>query len=162
VTTLGGVAKVRLDTFYTGPWYWPQDFSRPDGGWDIQLSRDVPLKLNIDAGSGTCALDLSELQIDGLSIDSGSGAVNLDLPSDSSFSGTIDAGSGRVTITLPRGVGMRVVVDSGSGAFRPDGRFVQVRGDRHDGVWETEGFDTAETAIELKIDQGSGAITIKE
>jgi hypothetical protein len=55
-----------------------------------------------------------------------------------------------------------VRLDSGSGAFRPDERFELVGGDRHDGVWETKGLDSAKVAIELKIDQGSGSITIEK
>jgi hypothetical protein len=160
VTTLGSGARVKLDSIYSGPWYWPHEFPGPDGSWEVRLSPDVPLELNIDSGSGTCDLDLSELQIDGLNIDSGSGAIDLNLPSGSSFTGSIDMGSGRLSITLPRGVGMRVRLDSGSGAFRPDGRFELVSGERDDGVWETEGFNNAETTIELRIDQGSGSITI--
>jgi hypothetical protein len=162
VTTLGGVAKVRLDTYYQGPWDWFYHIPRPEGGWDVLLSPDVPISLRIDSGSGRCDLDLSDLQIDDLSVDTGSGSVNLALPSMSSFKGSVDVGSGRLDITLPRGVGMRLSLDSGSGSFRPDGRFVQIRGDRHDGVWETEGFDNAEITIELKVDQGSGAFTIRE
>jgi hypothetical protein len=30
-----------------------------------------------------------------------------------------------------------------------------------DGVWETEGFQTAENRIEIRIDQGSGGVTIE-
>lgn len=162
VTTLGGVAKVKLDSYYPGPWYWFYQFPYPEGGWDVLLSPDVPISLGIDSGSGRCDLDLSDLQIDDLTVDAGSGSVNLALPSKSSFKGSIDVGSGRLAITLPRGVGLHLDLDSGSGSFRPDGRFVQIRGDRADGVWETEGFDNAEVTIDLKIDQGSGAVTITE
>lgn len=162
VTEHGSAAKVKLDSIYHGPWNWPYSFSRPDGGWDVQLSPDVPLKLRIDAGSGRGDLDLSQLQIDDLYIDCGSGAMDVSLPSDSSFTGTIDVGSGRLAITLPTDVGMRVRLDSGSGAFRPDERFELVSGDRDDGVWETESLDSARVAIELKIDQGSGSITIEK
>jgi hypothetical protein len=160
VTERGSAAEVKLDSIYNGPWDWPYGFSQPEGGWDVQLSPDVLLKLRIDSGSGRGDLDLSQLQIDDLYIDSGSGDIDLSLPSDSSFTGTIDAGSGRLAINLPTGVGMRVRLDSGSGAFRPNEDFELVSGDRDDGVWETEGFDSAEVAIELKIDQGSGSITI--
>lgn len=161
----GGRANVRLDSYFAGPWWgWSPDFgAAPDAAWDVKLSPKVPLDLNLDTGSGHCDFDLSGLQINNLVVDSGSGAVDLTLPADSSFKGTIDAGSGRVAITLPTGVGARVVLDSGSGAFRPDERFEMVSGERgDDSVWETENYDTAKVTIELKIDQGSGALVIEK
>jgi hypothetical protein len=160
-----GRADVRLDSYFTGPWWgWAPDFEgNPRAVWGVKLSPQVPLDLNLDTGSGRCGLDLSDLQVNSVIIDSGSGAVDLILPADSSFEGSIDGGSGRLTISLPEGVGARVTLDSGSGAFRPDDRFEMVSGERGgDGVWETENYDTAEVTIELEIDQGSGVLTIEK
>lgn len=161
----GGKANVKLDTYFTGPWWgWTPGFgTAPDAAWDIKLSPKVPLDLSLDSGSGRCDFDLSGLQVSSLVVDSGSGAVDLVLPADSSFEASIDSGSGRLAITLPEGVGARVVLDSGSGAFRPDERFEMVRGERgDDSVWETENYDTAEVTILLGIDQGSGALIIEK
>ena len=165
VNKRGDGADVKLDTFFSGPWWgWSPDFSSgPNAAWDVELSPNVPLALTLDTGSGRCDFDLSGMQISNLVIDAGSGAIDLALPSDGSFEAHIGGGSGRINIVLPAGVGTRVVLDSGSGAFRPDGRFELVSGERgDDGVWETENFDTAEHTIELKIDQGSGAIIIEK
>ncbi len=159
--TRGGKATVKLDSTFTGPWIWPHDWDRPEGRWDIGLSSQIPLDLNLDAGSGDCDFDLSELRIDGLVIDSGSGDIQLSLPGKSDFEAKIDGGSGDIDIVLPAGVGARVVLDSGSGGFNSDSRFQMVRGERDDdSVWETEGLDAAEFTIELTIDQGSGNVTI--
>jgi hypothetical protein len=158
-----GRADVKLDTYFTGPWWgWTPDFgATSDAIWDIKLSPKVPIDLNLDSGSGRCDFDLSGLQVNNLVVDSGSGAVDLTLPADSSFEASIDSGSGRIAITLPKGVGARVVLDSGSGAFRPDERFEMVGGERgDDSVWETENYDSAEVTIQLEIDQGSGALII--
>jgi hypothetical protein len=160
-----GQADVKLDSYFSGSWWgWSPDFGAASGAvWDVGLSPKVPLDLNLDTGSGRCDFDLSSLRVNSLVLDSGSGAVDLILPADSSFEGTIDGGSGRLAITLPEGVGARIALDSGSGAFRPDGRFEMVSGERGgDGVWETENFATAEATIEMKIDQGSGALSIEK
>jgi hypothetical protein len=160
-----GRADVRLDSYFTGPWWgWAPGFhNNPRTVWGIKLSPKVPLDLSLDTGSGRCYFDLSDLQVNNLTVDSGSGAVDLILPSDSSFEAHIDAGSGRLAITLPAGVGAHVVLDSGSGAFRPDERFEMVSGERDDdSVWETKNLSAAETTIELEIDQGSGALVIEK
>jgi len=158
----GGRADVELDTWHAGFWFSPDFRDWTEGSWDVKLTPELPLDLNLDSGSGSCDFDLTDLQISDLMIDSGSGSIDLSLPSGSTFEGDIDSGSGAVEIILPEGVGMRVVLDSGSGSFRPDDRFQLVSGERDDdGVWETENFDTAEHTIMLEIDQGSGSITIR-
>ncbi len=156
-------ADVMLDSHFSGPWFWPSGFSnRENHRWDVKLSPDVSLDLTLDVGSGSCDLDLSDLQVSDLFLDVGSGSVDLALPDDSTFEAGIEGGSGSLVITLPEGVGAQVVLESGSGSFRPDERFRLVRGERDDdGVWETDDFDTAEHTIELRIDQGSGSVRIR-
>jgi hypothetical protein len=121
----------------------------------------VVLDLALDAGSGLCDLDLTGLRVSDLTLDAGSGSIELALPSGSTFEARIDGGSGPMAISVPESTGARVVLDSGSGAFHPGERFRLVEGERDDdGVWETEDFHTAEHAIKLKIDQGSGPVSI--
>ncbi len=154
-------AGVELDTHYSGIWL-PDFSSQTEGSWDVKVSPSVPIDLTLDAGSGRCDLDLTGLQIDDFFLDSGSGSVDLVLPSGGTFDARIASGSGHLAIVLPESVGMQVQLDSGSGAFRVDERFRLVEGDRgDDGVWETEGFRSAEDRIVLKLDQGSGSIEIR-
>ncbi len=156
-----GEADVTVDSHYSGPWFSPDFAGTPDAKWDIGLTPNVPLALNLDTGSGSCDLDLSGLRVSDLYLDSGSGSITLALPSGSTFNALIDSGSGSVKILIPDDVGVRVELDSGSGSFRPGGRFILVEGERDDdGVWETENFSTAEYTITLEIDQGSGSITL--
>jgi hypothetical protein len=128
----------------------------------VRLSPNVPLDLTLDAGSGRCDFDLTSLQVSDLFLDSGSGPIDLALPSGSTFEARIDGGSGSLNITLPESTGAQVVLDSGSGSFHPDERFRLVKGERNrDGVWETDNYRTAEHAISIEIDQGSGSIHIR-
>lgn len=159
----GGRADVKLDSRLSviGFWAWPLG-DQSDKRWDVGLSPDVPLDLTLDAGSGPCDFDLTNLQISGLALDVSSGPIDLVLPSGSTFEAKIDGSSGPLTIILPRSVGARVVLDSGSGPFSPGARFELVRGKlRDDGTWETDNYDTAEHTITLEIDQGSGPISIR-
>ncbi|MFQ6101997.1 MAG: LiaI-LiaF-like domain-containing protein [Anaerolineae bacterium] len=164
VDVRGSRANVELDSHFSGPWFGPVDFGdRAGDRWDVKLSPQVPLNLALDAGSGHCDFDLTGLQIDDLFLDGGSGAIDLTLPAASTFEARIDGGSGSITIVLPEGVGARVVLDSGSGSFRPDERFQLVEGERDgDGIWETDDYDMATHTVVLRIDQGSGSISIVE
>ncbi len=156
-------ADVRLGSRLAMPWFGPVGVAdRGDRLWDVRLSPNVDLELTLDAGSGPCELDLTGLEISSLLVDAGSGPIDLVLPTDSTFEAEIDAGSGPVKIVLPPDVGTRVELDSGSGPFDADVRFRLVRGSRRgDGVWETHDFATAKQTITMKIDQGSGPVTIR-
>lgn len=159
----GDQADVELDSHFSGPWFGSFDLGRQvEGRWDVRLSPDVVLDLTLDAGSGSCDFDLTDLQVSDLFLDVGSGSVDLALPAGSTFEADIDGGSGSLIIALPESVGARVVLDSGSGSFRPDERFYLVEGERNDdGMWETGNFDTAEQTIVLRIDQGAGSISVR-
>lgn len=157
--------------------------SRGNDRWEIELSPNLPLDLELDCGSGSGEFDLNELQVRDLLVDGGSGSIELTLPAEWGMeveldvgSGSvelvlpergeatvdIDGGTGRIQIVLPAKMAARVEIVSGSGSFRPGERLKLVQGERDgDGVWETEGFQSAENRIELKIDQGSGAITFE-
>ena len=159
-----GQATVLLDRRIGNTWNWPfGDHPGPEGTWDVTLSPRVPLALNLDTGSGDYAFDLSDLQITDVVLDSGSGVVELALPGGDAYEVRIDGGSGSVEISLPEDADVRVEIDSGSGSFRPTKRLRLVKGERGgDGVWETEGFASADDAITVILDQGSGSVTLVE
>ncbi len=163
VTEVGEGAEVELDSIQSAPVFDIDLRNEPAVGmWDVALHPSVAYDLNLDGGSGGLTLDLSELTVTRFDLDQGSGAIVLSLPEQSTFFGEIDGGSGGVRIVVPETVGLRVILDGGSGAFRTDERFVLVSGDPDDGIWETENYDDADYQIELDIDQGSGAISIRE
>jgi len=162
----------------SGRWLW---FDTRDPQWEIELSPDVLLDLELDCGSGPGSFDLEGLQLRNLQVEGGSGSVHLMLPAARNMqigldagSGvlelvlpqrgsadvTIDSGSGSLRIELPRGMEARVELESGSGSFHPNGELRLVEGERSgDGVWETEGYGRAENRMEIRILQGSGSVT---
>jgi hypothetical protein len=182
VNTRGDQATVTLDSHYSGRWFESWDFlRRPDYRWDILLSSELLLDLEVDAGSGSCELDLRGLQLEELFLDAGSGSVDLFLPSGEQYVAVIDGGSGSlelhlpedtdlelaisggsggVEIHLPEGAEARVELESGSGSFDNGNRLALVDEDDEHSVWETDGFATAEWTVLLTIDQGSGSIGI--
>ncbi len=161
--THGSQADVRLSSQFAGFWFGPFDFER--GGperWSVKLSPKVPLDLRLDSGSGRCDFDLSGLRLDALNLDSGSGAITLSLPPGRSFTADINSGSGSIAITLPQDAGARVELNSGSGSFRPDERFVRLGGSHgRDGTWQTDNYGKVDYSITLRIDQGSGSLTVR-
>ncbi len=129
--------------------------------WEVRLHPRVAWTLRVDGGAGHCHLDLRGVQVRRLSLDLGSGGGTVYLPRRRGFEGKIDSGSGAVTLVVPEDVGLRVELDGGSGAFRPGEGLRLVEGDADDGLWESANYDTAEVRILLKIDQGSGAVSVR-
>lgn len=157
--------------------------SRP---WDIGLNGSIPLRLEIDSGSGPTTLDLQGLTIEALSVDSGSGSIDINLPAgDDEYAFTFLGGSGSADIIIPSGANMDMNLDGGSGSItidvpddagiqlevRDDGSgglsvprsFDKVReGDGDEGTWESDNYESADQTITIVIeDQGSGSITIR-
>lgn len=159
----GTHATVNLDSYLQGLSYGTLNFNDRDADWDVKLSPEAILDLQMDSGSGSGDYDLSELKLSGLVLDAGSGSIELRLPEASSFDGTIDGGSGSIRLIVPDDVGLRIERNDGSGSFDPGRRLELVSGDiDDDNIWETEGYDNAEVQIELYIDQGSGSLRIED
>jgi hypothetical protein len=92
--------------------------SSREAQWDIRLSPYVPIDLEVDVGSGSANLDLSDLQLTDLNIDGGSGSTDLFIPATNSpYSVTIDGGSGSFYIELENNTDIRTDIDLGSGSF---------------------------------------------
>jgi len=161
--TAGDHANVTLDSVQQGFTYGTVSSSADERTrWNVGLSPNVALALDLDASSGHCDFDLSELTVTELFIDAGSGGMTLALPQSSSFTGEIDGGSGAMTVELPDNVGLKLELEGGSGSFDPSDRLRLVSGDVDDvSVWETEGYSSADYKIEFFVDQGSGRLTIK-
>lgn len=183
----GDRATVRLAAREGGFWWfnpgnWGGDTS---GGsrWEVGLSPNVPLDLELDTGSGAAVLDLAGLTLSNLSLDSGSGSIELNLPpgdyevrQDAGSGSTrmtlpgegrqtviVDGGSGSMVFFLPASMAARVEVDGGSGSFRPDDRFTLESGEQDDdGIWVTPGYDNAGDRLDLILDIGSGSVRIEQ
>jgi len=125
--------------------------------WDLDLSKAVPLDLDIDLGAGQSDLDLRGLKLERLDIDMGVGEMNLDLQGahERSFHVKIDGGVGSVKIRLPAEVGVRVKVDRGLGSI--DARGLTKR----EGAWVNEAYGSSPVAIEVDIDAGIGSVDLR-
>ncbi len=126
--------------------------------WDIGLNTRPVYNLNLSIGSGGADLDLSKLNLSGGRIDVGSGSVDLRLPSTGKFTLRIDGGSGSLSVRVPGSLALRVEYDHGSGGFSAGSRLKTVGKD----VFETEGFGSAQNAVTLIVNGGSGSIGVRD
>ena len=136
----GDTARIDLHTkndfaFFLNPINWPsvEQMDR----WQIGLTPNMPLNIDLDGGAGSLDLDFAALQLEELDIDGGAGSVDLWLPGgDYTVNYDIGAGSseiwlgdggqqtvdinggaGSITLYLPETMEARISIDSGAGSF---------------------------------------------
>lgn len=175
-------------THNSSPDFWFNlPLSRMPLRWDIGLNPSVPTDLTVDGGSGSANLDLSTINLTALNIDVGSGSFDITLPtSQDGYTANVEGGSGslRVLITdnqnlnlkingasgsikieLPANGAVRIEsLDSGSGSLSIPSRFTKIQnsGNRDEGIWQTNNFDTENNHLVIQIvDIGSGSIAIR-
>lgn len=155
--------------------------------WDIGLSPDLPIELNIDGSVGKANLDLTGINLESLDISGAVGDVNLTLPATgSTYSARLDGGVGIFDITITQGASVTLLISGGVGdvsvsvpasaAVRVDAntgvgnvsvpsRFTRLSGGDEfigdSGVWETPDFNQAEQQIVIEFDGGVGDFRVR-
>ncbi|MFC5601864.1 toast rack family protein [Sporosarcina koreensis] len=129
-----------------------------DNEWDLQLTNDIPIDLNVDMGVSKSRLKLQGLQLNSLSIDAGVGESVIDLSGDwkKGFRAKMDLGVGDVTIILPREVGVRVNASKGIG--RVDLKDLTKQ---NEGVYVNDAYAGADVIIDISLDIGVGDVKFK-
>jgi hypothetical protein len=125
--------------------------------WKMDLTRDVPLRLNLHTGASEAYLDWRDLKVVEFSVDAGASKVEITLPSAAGLTrGKIDTGAASVTIHFPEGVAGRIVLNHGLSEINIDQqRFIQ-----NGSVYSSTAFESSANRVELSIDAGVGSIKI--
>lgn len=154
--------------------------------WDIGLTTQIPLELEVDASTGSTDVDLTGIQLEALTVDGSTGSMNITLPSgvdnfpfvlDAStgsvnvvvpdgtgFDLEVDASTGSITIDVPDDAGVQVeVVDGGTGGLNLPAGFTKVRGDEDDkeGLYENAAFAGADAPIRIRVDMSTGGFNVR-
>lgn len=156
--------------------------------WQIQLSPDVPLSLEVNGGVGPTKVDMTGLNVRNLKFDAGvgqftlilpeqDGEIDLDVntgvgetklyvPENTNANLDIDAGVGSVDVTIPPNAAVQIRATNGLGTVQvPKSlRRISKKGDfiEQGGVWQSEGFDLAERRIVIRYDGGIGSFHVRE
>lgn len=123
--------------------------------WDLALTRELPLDLQVSTGVGTSKLDLTELDITALQLEMGVGSATVLLPGRGRPRVRIDGGVGNLLVRIPAAMPARIDARSGLGRMSIEGAY-----EREGDVHTSPGFATATERIELEIQGGVGVITV--
>jgi len=156
--------------------------------WNIQLTPDVPLSLDVNGGVGPTKVDMTGLNVRNLKLDAGVGQFTVILPQqDGEIDLDMNTGVGETKIYLPENVNANVDIKAGVGSVNvtiPPNAAIQIRanngiGSVHvpkslrkmskqgdfietGGMWQSEGFDLAERRIVIRYNGGVGSFHVRE
>jgi hypothetical protein len=85
--------------------------------WDVRLSPDLPIDLEINSGVTSSALDLSKLRLTALKVSTGTGKTVLSVPAgDSHYKVAISGGVGECNVEIAPNAEMELKLSNGTGA----------------------------------------------
>jgi len=189
--TVAGTDEKFIDLRQTGIESWFSWASMDEEGeelvWAVLLSPDVPIDLDVDAGTGGSEMDLSGVQLEQFRYDGGTGATTIILPASaegydthieggtgtmeivfpaqSSLTVRLDTGTGNIILDLPDNAAVKIeVIDGGTGDLELPDWISRISGEegRDEGVYQTAGFDSAAYQLNIIVeDIGTGNILVK-
>ena len=124
--------------------------------WDLMISPDVALDLDIRAGAADLDLDLTHLNVRRVFVGAGASQVRIRLPDSGRTFVEIEAGAADIEITVPRGVAARIANDSFLNFTSIDsGRFPKTGGEHR-----SPDYSTAENRVDIEIGAGAASVTV--
>jgi hypothetical protein len=155
----GSSARLDLRTaslpVFTG---WPFVMVNEGLSWNIGLTREIPLQLEVETGASETRLNLQDLLITDLSIKTGASSSMVTLPANAGGTRVnVQSGAASVELTLPQGVAGRIHVQSGLAGVHIDQNRFPATGSGY----ETPGYETATNKAEIFVETGVASITIR-
>jgi hypothetical protein len=147
-----GVLTVKVDA---GPSFLP--FLGPDSGaWQFQLTDEVPVSLDVDAGATSMNFDLTGVKLTRFKLDTGASSTSLKLPAEGQPFVKIESGAASVDITVPEGMAARIEVEGGAMSVSVDPRFAQI----DNNLYQSPDFDGAANRAEIRLDGGANSVSV--
>ncbi|MBE7534603.1 MAG: hypothetical protein HS124_02590 [Anaerolineales bacterium] len=134
-------------------------FIGPSSGvWRFQLTQEVPVILEIDAGASALEIDLENVLATRVELSTGASSVHLTAPARGVSLLDVEAGAASVNIRVPSGIAARVRFEGGMNSMNVDtNRFPKVDA----GFYQSPDFDSSVNRAEINIEGGLGSVTVK-
>jgi hypothetical protein len=152
--TLVAELSVPTDAMSGFPWMWGP--GRPLD-WSLELTREIPLTLDLEVGANDATLNLESLRVTELRLKTGASNTTLTLPAGAGLMrGRVEAGAAALNLRLPLGVGGRFRVSGLTGTTVDNLRFTRM-GD----AYQTADFDSAVNKVDIEVTMGAGSVDIR-
>ena len=124
--------------------------------WELDLTPELPLDLQVDNSVGEMLLDFGELELEGLHVNQGVGRMVIKLPETITEDVLLKQGVGVIEVEIPENV--RIAVDAQNGLTK-----VEFPGDFEldDGYYTTPGTSKTNASLLIVVEQGIGLVTFQ-
>ena len=125
--------------------------------WNLGVTPEIPLSLNIDIGAGSAELNLTSLNIRGLQSRLGVGSMSVTLPDEGNFEAKIDGAVGNIEVIVPEGLAARIHGDGGLVHLEVPDTY-----NGRDDIYYSPDYDDSKNRVDLEIDMAIGMINVKQ
>jgi len=125
--------------------------------WDISLSQDIPIALEMRLGANKSTINLEDLKISNLKVKSGASEMSISLPKEGRFNAEFDLGATSMTIFIPAGLSARIHASLGAADLSLD----KVRFPRQGSYYESPDYASAANSVDLNIKAGAASVEIR-
>ncbi len=149
-------AELSVPTDVMGGMPWLMGPGRPLD-WSLELTREIPLTLELEVGANDATLNLEALRVTELRVKTGASNTTITLPASAGVvRGRIEAGAAALNLRLPQGVGGRFRVSGLTGTTVDNLRFI-----RAGEAYQTADFDSAANKVDIEVTMGAGSVDIR-
>jgi hypothetical protein len=139
---------------WANPWSW----SHAGLDWNVRLSSDVPLELELDTGAGTIEADLSALRLGALHLKTGASSSKLVLPANAGYTRVeVEGGAASVSLRVPPGVAARILSQGGASSTKID----LTRFPRTGNGYQSTDYEAAANKIDIQANMGAGSVEVR-
>ncbi|MFN2299362.1 MAG: hypothetical protein ACK2UB_10970 [Anaerolineales bacterium] len=126
--------------------------------WNVRLTEDVPLGLDLETGAGESHIDLSAVKAEDIRLKTGASSTEMTLPARAGKSRVkVSSGAASVVLRIPDGVAARITVESGLAGISIDPQ----RFPRSADGYQSADYAAAQNAVDIHIETGVGAVTVR-
>lgn len=155
----GELLEVRLripdqGSRWANPWSWSS------GGfdWNMGLSSEVSLELEMETGAGTIDADLSGLRVAELQLKTGASSSKLVLPANAGYTKVeVEGGAASVSLRVPPGVAARIISQGGASSTNVDSNRFPRTGDGY----QSADYETATNKVDIQSRMGAGSVEVR-
>ena len=147
--------RTRSDAFFVG---WPFTYMHEGLMWNVALTREIPLQLELETGASESRLNLQDLRVTELSLKTGASSTTITLPANAGQTRVnVQSGAASVDLRVPQGVAARIRVQSGLAGIDIDReRFPEAAGG-----YETPGYGSSANQVDIFVETGVGSVSIR-
>ncbi len=124
--------------------------------WNLHLSKDLPLTLELKTGASSSSVDLSALSVSSLSVDTGASETEITLPATGHTHVEVRGGAAEIRLRIPQGVAARVRSRSGMAEVRVDENRFPRMGD----VNQSADYESAPNRVDMLIEVGAASVRV--